>query len=419
MFQCTRARRHSALLALCVPVFLVSSCSDSDDTKLQGPTGGTTGNGVSGSSGSPGSGGSSGSSAGSNGVSGNGGAAAGNGGSGGAVVVADTSRPTVVSNHPDENATGESAGVAISVRFNEAMLSTTLTDTSFNLKRGTVVVAGAVTYFNREATFLPTDPLALGTSYTATVTTAVQDLAGNALATAKSWSFQTDNTAPLGPRAVLLGAAGKFAILAKTAVANVPTSVISGDLGLSPAAASYITGFALTRAGTMWTEPQVVGEIYAADNDPPTPADMTTAISNMEAAYSDAAGRGNPDHSNLFTGEIGGETLAPGLYTWNNTVTIPADVTIAGAPNDVWIFQIANDLTMDAGKSVLLSGGARAKNIFWQVAGTVNLGTTAHFEGIILSQTAIALGAGASVNGRLLAQTAVNVASSTVTEPAR
>jgi hypothetical protein len=74
---------------------------------------------------------------------------------------------------------------------------------------------------------------------------------------------------------------------------------------------------------------------------------------------------------------------------------------------------------MDAGKSVLLSGGARAKNIFWQVAGTVNLGTTSHFEGVILSQTAIDLGAGASVNGRLLAQTAVHVASSTVTEPAR
>jgi hypothetical protein len=112
-------------------------------------------------------------------------------------------------------------------------------------------------------------------------------------------------------------------------------------------------------------------------------------------------------------------TLAPGLYNWTSTVTIPTDVTIAGAPNDVWIFQITGDLMVSAAKSITLSGGARAKNIFWQVAGTVDLGTTSHFEGIILSQTAIDLGMGASINGRLLAQTAVNVSSSTVTEPAR
>ena len=115
---------------------------------------------------------------------------------------------------------------------------------------------------------------------------------------------------------------------------------------------------------------------------------------------------------------IGGLTLAPGLYKWASTVTIPTDVTISGAPNDVWIFQISGDLTMSADKSITLDGGARPKNIFWQVAGSVDVGTDSHFEGVILSQTAINLGTGTSINGRLLAQTAVSIAGTTVTAPA-
>ena len=99
-------------------------------------------------------------------------------------------------------------------------------------------------------------------------------------------------------------------------------------------------------------------------------------------------------------------------------MTIPTDVTISGAPNDTWIFQVTGDLTISAAKHVLLSGGAQAKNVVWQVTGQVNIGANAHGEGTMLSQTAIELAAGASVNGRLFAQTAVNLASSTVTLPA-
>lgn len=221
----------------------------------------------------------------------------------------------------------------------------------------------------------------------------------------------------VGPAPVDLGDAGNYVILAKSAIANVPTSVVTGNLGLSPAAASYITGFSLTKAGVKWTSAQVVGSVYAADNDPPTGSNLTTAVGAMQAAYTDAAGRPTPDVLNLGGGAIGGLTLAPGLYKWTSSVTVPLDVTLAGSETDTWIFQITGDLKLSTGKTTTLSGGARARNIVWQVAGTVQLGANAHIEGIVLSKTNITLGTGASINGRLLAQTAVNIAGSTVTSP--
>jgi hypothetical protein len=222
----------------------------------------------------------------------------------------------------------------------------------------------------------------------------------------------------LGLAPVQLGDAGNYAVLAQSAISNVPTSAITGKLGLSPAAASYITGFVLTRAGEMWTSPEIVGGAFAADNDPNTPANLTSAVADMGAAYDDAAGRPTPGFVNLGDGAIGGRTLAPGLYNWTSAVSIPADVTLAGGSSDVWIFQIAGDLTMDAAQRMTLSGGAQAKNIVWQVAGEVDIGSASHAEGIVLSKTAIHMGTGASINGRLLAQTAVTLASTTVTEPA-
>jgi hypothetical protein len=217
---------------------------------------------------------------------------------------------------------------------------------------------------------------------------------------------------------VNLGSAGDFVILAKSAVSTVPASVITGDVGLSPAATSFITGFSLTMVGTLSaTSPQVTGSLYGADMTTSTNSNLTTAVLNMQAAYTDAAGRPTPNFLNRGAGEIGGQTLTPGLYKWTSGVTISTDVTISGGPNDVWIFQIPGNLTMSPAKHVFLTGGAKAKNIFWQVAGSVEIGTTAHFEGIILCQTAIHLRTGASMNGRALAQTAVNLDQNTITKP--
>jgi hypothetical protein len=226
--------------------------------------------------------------------------------------------------------------------------------------------------------------------------------------------------AAASPAPVELGLAGSYAILTKSGVTNVPTSAITGNIGTSPIAASAITGFSLTADATnrFSTSAQVTGKVFAANYAAPTPANLTTAVSNMEAAYSDAAGRA-PDYTELHAGILGGQTLVPGVYKWSSGVSILSDATISGTATDVWIFQIAGDLTVGSGAQVLLSGGADPKNIFWQVGGGtgVEIGTTAHVEGNILAAAAIHLRTGASLNGRALAQTAVTLDQNVVVAP--
>jgi hypothetical protein len=282
-----------------------------------------------------------------------------------------------------------------------------------------------IRYSAKIATLLPTLFLSMGCSSSS------DDMSGGGAAGVSSSSggnnasggdtatggADATGSATTGPAPVSLGSAENYVIIAKSAITNVPASVITGDLGLSPSAASFVTGFALTKAGSKWTSPQVVGSVFAADNDAPTPTLLTTAVADMQTAYTDAAGRPTPDSLNQAGGAIGGLTLAPGLYKWTSTVTVPSNVTLAGSGTDTWIFQVTGDLKVSAAQSVILSGGARAENIVWQVAGTVALGATSHFEGIVLSKTGITLGTGASINGRLFAQTAVTLGASTVTAP--
>jgi len=219
--------------------------------------------------------------------------------------------------------------------------------------------------------------------------------------------------------AVNLGTAGDYVILAKSGISTVPTSAVTGDIGVSPAAATAITGFSLTMDSTkvFSTSSQVTGKVYGATYAVPTPSNLTTAVSDMQTAFTDAAGRA-PDVTELGAGNIGGKTLTPGVYKWSTGLLIPTDVTLTGSATDVWIFQIAKTLTVSSATNVSLTGGAVSKNVFWQVSGSVDLDTTSHFEGAILGQTAIHLKTGASINGRLLAQTAVTIAESAVVEPA-
>jgi hypothetical protein len=236
------------------------------------------------------------------------------------------------------------------------------------------------------------------------------------------------NPTGLGPAPVELGtstdaaASGSYVLLAKTGITNVTGSAITGGaVGISPAAASFITGFALTADSTnvFSTSTAVVapGKIYASNYAVPTPNNLTTAILSMQTAYIDAAGRTNPDFLNLSSGNLGGLTLAPGLYTWGTGVTIPADVTIAGGARDVWIFQISNDLDLSAAKQIVLAGGAQASNIYWQIAGKVTLHAGSHFEGVVLCKTQITLQTTASMHGRALAQTLVALDNNAVTAP--
>jgi hypothetical protein len=236
------------------------------------------------------------------------------------------------------------------------------------------------------------------------------------------------NPSGLGPRAVDLGSAanhaapGSYALLAKTGITNVTgSSITGGDVGLSPAAASFITGFSLiadaTNVFSMSASVVAPAKVYASDYATPTPSNLTTAIVAMQTAYTDAATRTLPDFLNLGSGNLGGKTLVPGLYTWGTGVTIPTDVTLAGGANDVWIFQISNDLDLSSATHVLLSGGASAANVFWQVAGQVTIHANAHFEGVVLCKTAITLQTLASLHGRALAQTLIALDNDAVTAP--
>ncbi len=220
------------------------------------------------------------------------------------------------------------------------------------------------------------------------------------------------------PGNVNLATAGNYVILAMSAISTVPTSAVTGNLGLSPAAASFITGFSLTADHTnvFSTSPQVTGQVFASDYAVPTPSNLTTAISDMQLAFTDAAGRA-PDVTELGAGNIGGMTLTRGVYKWGTGLLIPTNITLTGSGTDVFIFEIAQNLTVASATSIVLAGGAVSQNIVWQVAGSVDLGTTAHFEGVILSQTMINLETGASINGRLMAQTAVSIDGSAVVQP--
>lgn len=223
---------------------------------------------------------------------------------------------------------------------------------------------------------------------------------------------------PIVTAPVDLGSAGNFAILAKSGISTVPHSVITGDIGVSPIAATAITGFSLVADATnvYSTSAQLTGKAYAADYASPTSSKLGTAVGDMMAAYNDAAGR-PVSYTNLYAGDLSGRTLTPGVYKWNTAVAINSDVTLNGGPNDVFIFQIAGGVNQATGTRVTLTGGAQAKNIIWQSAGTVAIGTGAHSEGIILGKTNITLGSEASVNGRLLAQTAVTLIKSTIVAP--
>lgn len=325
--------------------------------------------------------------------------------------------PTIRSTSPLDGATAVPINDSISVTFSEAMDPATLTTASFKVHTGSADLAGTVIYAGTTAVFWPAAHLTGDASFTATVTTAAHSAAGVALAASHSWTFSAGKLAAPGVP-VKLGTAADFVVLAKSAVSTVPPAVITGDVGVSPAAASYITGFSLTEAATnvFATSPQVTGKIYAADYASPTPAKMTTAISDMALAFVDASGRA-PDVTELGAGNVGGMTLTAGVYKWGTGLLIPTNLTLNGDATAVWIFQIAQDLTLSSATQIMLTGGALPEHVFWQVAGRVELGTTAHLEGIVLSKTAITLGTGASARGRLLAQTAVSLDASTVVQP--
>ncbi len=281
-----------------------------------------------------------------------------------------------------------------------AALVATFRTTGASVKVGTVVQTSAATAnnFSSPVAYTVTDGAGDTATYTVTVTV----------------------SAAKGPAPVNLGTAGNFVILAKSAVSTTGTTAVVGDIGVSPSAASYITGFSLIAdsTNTFSRSSLVTGKIFAANYATPTPAVMTAAVSDMELAFADAAGRTSPDFTELGGGNVSGMTLEPGLYKWGTGVLITsAGVTLEGGADDVWIFQVAQNLTVNNSAMITLSGGAQAKNIFWQVAGQATLGTAVNFKGIVLSKTLTSMNTGTIMNGRALAQTAVTLNATAITAP--
>tara|TARA_R110001599_G_scaffold353097_1_gene590139 strand:- start:1149 stop:2621 length:1473 start_codon:yes stop_codon:yes gene_type:complete len=342
----------------------------------------------------------------------------------------DTSAPEVTVTNPLNMATNVAINRSIRADFSEGLNPASISTSSFTLSYvdnvTVTAVTGSVSYGGTSISFNPTSNLLEDTLYTATLTTAITDLAepANALASEHEWTFTTGALVALGPNPVNLRTAGNFVILTKTGITNIPASDITGNIGASPITAAAMDNVTCT---------EVDGTIYGADAAYTGSGAITcfagastdntlvaNAVLDMGTAYSDAAGRSSPDHTELGAGDISGMTLSPGLYKWGTGLLIATDVTLSGGANDVWVFQVAGDITQENASSIILSGGALPKNIFWQVGGGtgVAIGTTAHFEGVVLAEKGINVQTGASINGRLLSQTAVTLQQNVVTQPA-
>lgn len=226
---------------------------------------------------------------------------------------------------------------------------------------------------------------------------------------------------------VNLGTAANYVILAKTGVSTVPNSVVTGNIGLSPAAGSFLTGWSETANGapvTYSTSAQVTGKLYAANyTGGTTSVDLTTAVGDMQTAYTNANGMA-PAGGGLITacpgvGILDGLTITPGVYTCTVDLSIGTNVTLSGA--GVYVIRTTKGITQATDTQVILTNGAVAQNVFWVPALTVSItGTAGHttkMAGVILAKTDIVVGTNVTVNGRLLAQTDVTLDQATITQP--
>jgi len=294
---------------------------------------------------------------------------------------------TVVSVAPPIGATSVCPNSLVTATFSEAMQSSTINTMTFTLAGpGLTAVPGAVTYdvSTYVATFTPTNPLALDTLYTATITTGAEDLSGNALTANYVWTFTTSATACQA--AVPLGSTCSYGGLGGATVTNLGDTIVTGIIGVSPGTA--ITGF-----------PPGTATAFDAGN-----AAAATAQGDLTTAYNYAAAA--PGGA-ILPADIGGETLAPGVYKTTSaqpSLGITGNLTLSG--NGVYIFQIVSTLTTAANNSdVILSGGALPQDVFWQVGSSATLGTTTTFAGTIMAQASVSLGTGATLDGRAMART--------------
>jgi hypothetical protein len=219
---------------------------------------------------------------------------------------------------------------------------------------------------------------------------------------------------------VQLGTATPFAVLAGTAVTDIPTSSITGNVGLSPAAGTNYAGL---------TQAEVTGSIYSTDGTGPAgnvnnPALLTTAKNDLTTAYVAAAGQPPTSTFNAGDNQLGGQTLTAGVYafghasTANITAASPLVLNGQGDPNSVFVFQASSDLITASNSVVQLENGAQACNVFWEVGSSATLGSSSTFVGTLMALTSATLNSAATVQGRILARNgAVSLDANTITAP--
>ncbi len=312
----------------------------------------------------------------------------------------DITRPTVILTSPLSNAVNVAVSSNITATFSELMDNTSINNITFTVKNGLIAVAGSVTYSGLMATFNPNPDLLPGTTYRATITTGAKDIAGNTLISNYEWDFTT--ASPAGPLGIDLRTAGAYAVLAGSGVSNTGLTIINGDLGTSPT--GTVNGF----------PPGIVNGVINAAN-----ALAAQAKLDLTTAFNDGMSRSTSAIS--LPGDLSGLTLTPGLYVNSTSVLLSSGsvwLDAQGDANATFIFKMGSTLTSLAGTSVVLSGGAQAKNIYWIVGTSATLGTNSIFYGNILADQSITLTTGAVLNGRALTRiAAVTLDASIVTKP--
>lgn len=350
---------------------------------------------------------------------------------------ADSVLPTVLSTDPAGNASGVLTTTRISATFSEAMDPATITAANFTLIAGTdPAVSGTMDYVGTTAIFTPSTSLATNTAYTATIAGVVQDLAGNQLGNATTWSFTTAATVAAGPQAPVLGEAGRFLILASqkiTTTGSTASALSGGDLGILDQARTYYEGFTEPAANLGHFDELTSGYTYAHDDMPPNyviPAPYASTIAfinqtrtDLGIAYNFLAADPNPGAATqVCPTQLGGLVLTRGVYKTGADVlltTAPLHLDAQGDPDAVFIFSIDGTLTVGAPSgAIILDNQAQASNVFFRTGGTTTIEANRSFYGNVFAWSQINVLADSNITGRLYALTnQVTLISDIVTAP--
>jgi len=327
--------------------------------------------------------------------------------------------PIVVSTDPVDNATGVALNKVIRATFNMPMNPLTLNATTYTVKQGATTIVGTISYSGSTVSFTPTSPLESNKVYTATITTGAKNVAGTAMANNYVWNFTTLVTVvvPPVPSGLSLGVFGGNAGITNQGLL---TRINNGSIGTT-AASTLITGFTDLITGDVYTVTPlhnglVSGRIYSAPPAPGSAASATIATQGLveaNAAYLSISPASMPGGNVIGTADQGGKTLPAGVYFSATTINIiGGDLTLNGSATDVWVFQAGSALTVGGvvPRSVKLTGGALAKNVYWYVGSqaVINYAGGGVMSGTIIANSGVTLSSPANSTTPVGQETVLN-----------